>query len=201
MPLQPGALGAASIAPGFIFRVPTLPNSSPARWPGRALWFCPINLTRAFPAATVYARGRVAAASSHAAFCRKGNTLKTRKVSGVDLQMSSFAFVGNPDKPETWKLPVYFPGDAPKTRNNIKNSLERFAHTKIPDTERTGVWRMISGAAKAHGIRVGRQPESVAKNAETTPPAGIDEMEADLKAAREVGALAAEKLLKRMGYE
>jgi hypothetical protein len=127
--------------------------------------------------------------------------VKTKKVAGVDLQMSSFAFVGDPEKPDTWKLPIYFPGDAAKTRNHIKNTLERFAATKIPDEQRAEVWRMIVGAAMAHGIRVGPQPEPalpVNARPETVQP--LDAEDADLKAARAVGALAAEKLLKRMGY-
>jgi hypothetical protein len=137
-----------------------------------------------------------------AAFVGK-ETMKTRKVAGVDLQMSSFAFVGNPDKPETWKLPIYFPGDSGKTRNHIKNAFERFAATKIPDEQRAEVWRTIAGAAKAHGIKAGAQPKVSAlpgsAHPETAKPLDVEELE--LKAARAVGALAAAKLLKRMGYE
>jgi len=125
---------------------------------------------------------------------------KTKKVAGVDLSASSFAFVGDENDTSTWKLPIHFPGDIGKTRNHIKNALERFATTKIPDEQRADVWRTIAGAAKAHGIRVGPQPEPVVKNAETTSPAATGEMEVDLKAARAVGELAAERLLEKMGY-
>jgi hypothetical protein len=127
--------------------------------------------------------------------------LKTKKVHGVDLSASSFAFVGDVEDPKTWKLPLYFPNDTAKTINHIKNALFRFADTKeIPDAARTETWRTIAGAAKAHGIRVGTQPETVAKNAETKSPAITDEMEVDLKAARAVGELAAERFLKQIGY-
>jgi hypothetical protein len=130
------------------------------------------------------------------------DAVKTKKVAGVNLSASSFAFVGDLEKPETWKLPIYFPGDAAKTRNHIKNALERFAATIIPDNERAEVWRMIVGAAKAHGIRVGAQPKASAlpvnAHPETAKP--LDAEDTELKAARAVGLLAAERMLKRMGY-
>lgn len=127
--------------------------------------------------------------------------MNTKKVHGVDLPASSFAYVGDENDTKTWKLPLYFPNDAAKTINHIKNASFRFADTKeIPDAARAETWRTITGAAKAHGIRVGPQPEPVAKNAETKPPAATGEMEVDLKAARAVGELAAERLLKQIGY-
>ena len=129
--------------------------------------------------------------------------MKTKKVHGVDLSASSFAFVGDLEDPKTWKLPLYFPNDAAKTRNHIKNALFRFADTKeIPDAARASVWRTIAGAAKAHGIKVGTQPASAAPD--TAHPETLkllDADEVDLKAAQAVGLLAAEKMLKRMGYD
>ena len=124
--------------------------------------------------------------------------MKTKKIGGVDLPASSFAFVGDENDCRTWVFPVYFPGDVQKTINHVKNALYWFSTTKIPDTERANVWRTIAGAAKSHGIHVGQQPEPVAKKVETAPPATTGEIE--LKAARAMGALTAERLLKQIGY-
>ena len=77
---------------------------------------------------------------------------KTKRVSGVQLEASSFAFVGDPDDTNTWKLPIYFRGDTAKTVSHIINALARFDQAKIPDNERPSVWHFIRGAASAHGI-------------------------------------------------
>ena len=122
---------------------------------------------------------------------------KTKCVAGVDLRPDCFAYVGNAEDPATWKLPVYFRGNESLTINHIKNALHRFAGTKIPDERRAEVWRVITGAAKAHGIKVGPQPTSVARPEPAEP---VDTVDADTKAARAMGELAAERLLKQIGY-
>jgi hypothetical protein len=127
--------------------------------------------------------------------------VKTRTVSGVDLGPDCFAFVGNPVDPQTWKLPVHFPGDGEKTINHIKNGLYRFAYTQIPDAERADTWRTLAGAAKAHGIKVGPQPASagpVPAHPETAK--AMDTLDSEVKAAVALASLAAERLLKTMGY-
>jgi uncharacterized protein len=79
----------------------------------------------------------------------------TKKVAGVELPASSFAYVGDPDKPDTWKLPVYFPGDEKKTVDHIKDALARFDQTEgIPDSDKAHVYAKIVGSAKSHGIKV-----------------------------------------------
>jgi hypothetical protein len=40
---------------------------------------------------------------------------KTKRVAGVDLPSHCFAYVGDEEKTETWKLPINFPGDDKKT--------------------------------------------------------------------------------------
>jgi hypothetical protein len=79
---------------------------------------------------------------------------KTKRVAGVDLPSSSFAFVGDSDKTETWKLPISFPGDDEKTKTHIRNALARFEQTKgIPDDKKAEVKAKIDAAASAHGIK------------------------------------------------
>lgn len=79
----------------------------------------------------------------------------TKSVDGVDLTAESFAYVGDPKKTETWKLPINFPGDKEKTQAHIRNALARFSQTQgIPDTERDAVLSRIKAAAKRNGIDV-----------------------------------------------
>jgi hypothetical protein len=79
----------------------------------------------------------------------------TKKVDGVELPSSSFAFVGDPKVTGTWKLPIDFPGDDEKTKRHIRNALSRFSQTKgIPADEKPKVWKRIVAAAKKHGIKV-----------------------------------------------
>jgi hypothetical protein len=87
---------------------------------------------------------------------------KTRKVDGVDLSPSCFAYIGDESDTSTWKLPIRFPGDNDKTVNHIKNGLRRFDEMKhIPQSERMAVWLTLTGAAKAHGIHVEHKPKRV----------------------------------------
>lgn len=81
---------------------------------------------------------------------------KTKRVDGVDLPASCFAYVGDPERTETWKLPINFPGDDAKTKTHIRNALARFGQTQgIPASERTAVLARIHAAAKKHGIDAG----------------------------------------------
>jgi hypothetical protein len=80
---------------------------------------------------------------------------KTKKVDGVDLASDCFAYVGDPDKTSTWKLPIKFPGDDEKTKSHIRNALARFDQTEgIPADEKPKVLAKIKAAAKANGIDV-----------------------------------------------
>lgn len=78
---------------------------------------------------------------------------KTMSVDGVDLTADCFAYVGDPDKTETWKLPIKFPGDDAKTKSHVRNALARFSQTEgIPESERPAVLAKIHAAAKKLGI-------------------------------------------------
>ncbi|MGB6690863.1 MAG: HK97 family phage prohead protease [Terracidiphilus sp.] len=83
---------------------------------------------------------------------------KTKKVDGVELTHDCFAYVGDVNDPETWKLPIKFPGDETETVNHIKGALARFDQTEgIPDSEKQNVFDRIVAAAKEHGIDVSEQ--------------------------------------------
>jgi hypothetical protein len=80
---------------------------------------------------------------------------KTKRVDGADLTASCFAHVGDPDDPETWKLPIKFPGDEEKTKSHIRNALARFEQTEgMSADEKAAARKKIVAAAKEHGIDV-----------------------------------------------
>ncbi len=96
---------------------------------------------------------------------------KTKRVAGEDLPASAFAYVGDAEKTETWKLPIKFSSDE-KTKAHIRNAIARFSQTKgIPDSEKPKVLAKIKAAAKKYGIHVSddehkseQTPEQKAEN-------------------------------------
>jgi hypothetical protein len=81
---------------------------------------------------------------------------KTKRVAGKDLHASAFAYVGDPEKTETWKLPVH---DAAHARN----ALARFNQTKgIPSSAKAKVKAKIVSAAKKFGIDVASENDKIA---------------------------------------
>lgn len=90
---------------------------------------------------------------------------KTKRVAGEDLTAEAFAYVGDSEKTETWKLPIKFSTDA-KTKRHIRNALARFGSTKgIPDDKKAEVKAKIVAAAHAHGVEVS---DEEAKSVEPT---------------------------------
>ena len=84
---------------------------------------------------------------------------KTKSVDGEELSAKDFAFVGDSDDPETWKLPVHDEGHA-------KDALSRFNQTEgIPADKKEKVARKIIAAAKKHGIDASSFAEEYAKAA------------------------------------
>ena len=80
---------------------------------------------------------------------------KTKRVAGEDLTADCFAYVGDPDKTDSWKLPIKGFSSDDKTKRHIRNALARFNQTKgIPDDEKAKVKAKIVAAARAHGIDV-----------------------------------------------
>lgn len=79
---------------------------------------------------------------------------KTKRVAGEDLTADCFAYVGDKDSTDTWKLPIKFSGKA-KSKRHIANALARFDQTEgIPAEEKESVKAKIVAAAKEHGIEV-----------------------------------------------
>jgi hypothetical protein len=80
---------------------------------------------------------------------------KAKKVDGVNLPSSCFAYVGNEDDPTTWLLAYKgFPTEA-KNKAVVRQQLSRFSRTQgIPAGEREKVKGKLVGAAKKHGLEV-----------------------------------------------
>jgi len=72
----------------------------------------------------------------------------TASVDGHEHPASDFAYVPDPSKPSTWKLPIF---DA----NHVRNALARFDQTELPEGERVHVRARIEEAARKFGIDVG----------------------------------------------
>lgn len=109
---------------------------------------------------------------------------KTKRVDGEDLKSSAFAYVGDPEKTATWKLPIKFSTEE-KTKSHIRNALSRFSQTKgIPAEEKPKVWKRIVAAAKAHDIKVSEEDSLRATQV-------LDQIEADLQTLRDRARLAA----------
>jgi uncharacterized protein len=110
---------------------------------------------------------------------------RTKRVAGVDLAPGCFAYVGDLERTETWKLPIEFPGDDEKTKSHIRNALARFSSTEdIPDGEKARVLAKIKAAAKKHGIDVAddKKGDDVATTEVIKAPAkGFDKALADKK--------------------
>jgi uncharacterized Zn finger protein (UPF0148 family) len=93
---------------------------------------------------------------------------KTKRVAGEDLESSAFAYVGDPEKTATWKLPIKFSDDA-RTKSHIRNAFARFEQTKgIPADKKDEVKAKILAAAKEHGIDVEAESDKAAKEAVKT---------------------------------
>lgn len=79
---------------------------------------------------------------------------KTKTVSGQVLHAGDFAYVGDAQYPETWKLPVHDEAHA-------RNALARFNQTEgIPADKKAAVQWKIEAAAKRHGIEVSKMADS-----------------------------------------
>lgn len=90
---------------------------------------------------------------------RKAKAERTKRVDGEELPASAFAYVGDSEKTDTWKLPIKF-SDEEKTKSHIRNALARFDQTEgIPEGERAKVRARIVAAAREHGIEVSEKSE------------------------------------------
>lgn len=79
-----------------------------------------------------------------------GGKVRTKTVDGKALSKKYFAFVGDPNKTETWKLPI---PDA----DHVRNALARFGQTEGLGDNKAAVLANIRRAAKKFGIDVSDQ--------------------------------------------
>jgi len=80
---------------------------------------------------------------------------KTKRVGGKDLTASNFAYVGDPEKTATWKLPIH---DAA----HVRNALARYGQTEgIPENEKAAVRKKIVAAAKKFDIKVSEEAKKL----------------------------------------
>lgn len=91
-----------------------------------------------------------------------GKAGKTKEVDGEALPPSAFAYVGDPDKVDTWHLPIKFSSEE-KTKKHIRLAIAMFSLTgDIPESEKDKVWEKIVRAAKAHDIQVSSEKGAAA---------------------------------------
>lgn len=104
---------------------------------------------------------------------RADKKARTKRVGDKDLTKDKFAFVGDPTRTETWKLPIH-------DEAHVRNALARFNQTEgIPADKKAGVWRKIVAAAHKYDIKVSGEDDRAARA--TFPP---DEQERLLMLAR-----------------
>jgi hypothetical protein len=70
---------------------------------------------------------------------------KTKTVAGQDLHASDFAYVGDPDDPGTWSLPVH-------DKDHVQNALARFNQTDVPAAKKQAVAKKLASKARSVGI-------------------------------------------------
>ncbi|MGH9473064.1 MAG: hypothetical protein ACRD2H_11480 [Terriglobales bacterium] len=85
---------------------------------------------------------------------------RTKRVDGVDLPASSFLYVGDPQKTDTWHLPVEFPGDEAKTKSHIRNALARFDQTELPADKKSELKAKLLRLAHEHDIDTSESEKS-----------------------------------------
>lgn len=70
---------------------------------------------------------------------------RTKRVDGQDLEPGDFAYVGDPERTETWHLPI-------QDADHVRNALTRFNQAEIPEADRKTVARKLVAAARKYDI-------------------------------------------------
>lgn len=92
---------------------------------------------------------------------RKASEKKTKREAGEDLPASAFAYVGDPEKTDTWKFPLHFSTDE-KSASHVRNALARWSQAKgIPADEKDKVRAKIEAAAKKYGVEVSDEADKI----------------------------------------
>lgn len=71
---------------------------------------------------------------------------ESKSVGGRAVARKWFAFVGDPNRTATWKLPI-------KDAGHVRDALARFGRTALPRSERAAVLARIRRRARELGIR------------------------------------------------
>lgn len=81
----------------------------------------------------------------------------TKRVGGEDLGSGSFAYVGDPSEPATWKYAIH-------DKAHAQNALARWGQEKgIPTAQREQVYGRIKTAAKKFGVEITDDAEKLLK--------------------------------------
>jgi hypothetical protein len=91
----------------------------------------------------------------------KSGGKRTKRVAGEDLPPSAFLIVGDPEKTETWHLPVEFSTEE-KTKSHIRNALARFNQT---EGATAADHKRLVALAEKHGIDVDESTKKAEKYA------------------------------------
>jgi len=80
---------------------------------------------------------------------------RAKSVDGADFPPSSFAYLGDLKRTETWQLPIDFPGDAEKTKVRLRLAIATFDLTEMPDAKKKArAWRRTVAAAQKFGVPI-----------------------------------------------
>jgi hypothetical protein len=86
---------------------------------------------------------------------------RTKRVAGEDLPASAFLLVGDPERTETWALPVRF-STKEKTQSHIRNALARFNQVQgFSEAEKNAAWKKLVALAKRNDIQVADDTDKV----------------------------------------
>jgi hypothetical protein len=88
--------------------------------------------------------------------------VKTKRVAGEDLPASAFLIVLDPDKTETWNLPVRFSSEK-KSKSHVRNALARFNQLKgVPQAAKDAAWKKLVALAGKYDIDVATEKAKLA---------------------------------------
>jgi hypothetical protein len=104
-------------------------------------------------AAIEQVRARILAAAQQFGLEVVGEAKKTASVGGVEHPMEDFAYHPDPDKPSTWKFPIF---DAA----HVRNALARWTQADIPEADKAAVLARIHAAAEKFKIDVAAEQKS-----------------------------------------
>jgi hypothetical protein len=104
-------------------------------------------------AAIEQVRARILAAAQQFGLEVVGEAKKTASVGGVEHPMEDFAYHPDPEKPSTWKFPIFDEAHA-------RNAVQRWKTADIPEKDKAEVYARILAAARRFKIDVAGEQKS-----------------------------------------